>query len=99
MPWRVKTASSAAELGRNCLLHLVGRAELELDLRRSCILRAPPRLLSGGPCSFAITRPEAIEVVFRQLFDIQQSIVGSLDGTDQCIQCQLDRFTIDDHHR
>jgi hypothetical protein len=86
--------SPSPGLWRNSLLHLVGGEELKLHLWRSCILCSPPQFLSGGPCQFAIACPQAVEVFFCQLFDIQQPIVGSLDGTDHFIQFQLDRFTI-----
>ena len=65
-----------------------------LHLRRPCILHTLPQVLSGGTCQLAIACPQAVEFFFRQLFDIKQSIVGSLDRTDQFIQLQLDGFTI-----
>ena len=65
-----------------------------LDLRRPCILHTLPQVLSGGTCQFGIACPQAVELFFRQLFDIKKSIVGSLDRTDQFIQLQLDGFTI-----
>src|SRR6185437_12226441 len=37
---------------------------------------------------------EALEIMLRQVFCIQNAIIGALDGTDQLIQLELHRLTI-----